>query len=189
MTTFPQLDHFEADTNGQTARLTIRGTTFTFARASVPMERGIQLMRLNAEYRRAAKARREGLSYTLKDVPYEGESGDDSTIDAYLDLIGDQRPVLAAAGFSFDDMLHVGEVLFAWFTTGPAGAQRLFDLYFGEATGRPPADASASSSPPTTSPTSSSRKKPASSRAAASRGRKSSPSGTSSKRKSTSTTE
>ncbi|MFJ8815419.1 DUF7426 family protein [Amycolatopsis thermoflava] len=188
MTTFPQLDHFEADTTGQVARLRIRGTTFTFARASVPMERGIQLMRLNAEYRRAAQARRDGLSYTLKDVPYEGASGDDSTIDAYLDLIGDQRAALAEAGFSFDDMLHVGEVLFAWFTTGPAGAERLFDLYFG-ADARPPAADSASSSPPTTSPSSSSRKKPTSSRAAATRGRKSSPSGTSSKRKSTATTE
>jgi hypothetical protein len=186
------LDHFQADADGRGATITLRGNVYTFSRASVSIERGIQLIRAQAEARKVVKARADGIAYTPKPVPYEGPNGDDTEIDMFLELVGDQRAPMHANGLGYDDLIHFGMILTAWFITGPDNAAALFDSFYGEGDGRPPADSSGSSTRQRTSRTSSTKRPSAKSKASkprATRGRTTSTAGSSSKPTSTASTE
>ncbi|PXY20310.1 DUF7426 family protein [Prauserella endophytica] len=214
MTTFPDLVDYQDDTTDKPLVLPINGKQYAFP-AAIPMARGIQIVQLREEMRRAAKARVEAIE-TLTDqlgrepsvdevVAHLAEHGpkprkdldldDAGEVELYLDLIGPKRRAeMEANGVTYPQMVKVGATLLAWHIVGADYARRVW-TNGGQIEGgdvRPPEQAGESSGPPKTSRSSSTKTKRASSRktpARKSRGATTSNGGGSSKPTSTASTE
>lgn len=190
MTTFPDLAAYEDEATTEPLVLPINGKQYSFS-ASIPMARGIHIMRLREEMRRADKARQAGETYEPR---RDLDLNDTEEVDLYLDLIGDeQRAAMEADGVSFQQMTHVGATLFAWHLVGRDMALRVWTRgRLEDDDVRPPEqEGSESSDPPKTSPSSSTKAKTkpsATSRGRRSRGATTSSGGGSSKRTSTAST-
>lgn len=155
---FPDLRKLKQETNRDTLDLPIGGKTYTFT-ASIPIDTGIRIARMQEESLRFARAMEKGEA-----ADFSMELLDDvEETKLYLDLIGEKNLAeMKADGVSWPECKQVALTLLAWHMVGANAALASWGVE--EANPNPPARRS-SSKTRTTSRSSSTTSSPRASKA------------------------
>jgi hypothetical protein len=153
VTTFPPLHRYQSEVDDSTIDLPLRGKVYSFPIA-LPFEQGLKMTMLREEADRLARAQAAGIEYEAK--PTSREWVDDLALhELYRELIGPEKCAeFQADGVSWQEVLHVGETLFAFHQAGEQVAMTVWASVEGDGKDSAPAG---DARPPSRKPASRSR--------------------------------